>query len=171
MRIAMIVAVAKNGVIGREGDLPWRLSSDLKRFRKLTMDKPVIMGRKTFHSLPKPLDGRDSIILTRQNGPLSEQAEHIHYVTSIEAALSLAEKCAAERGAEEIMIIGGAEIYRSMLAKTQRIYMSKVDAESEGDAYFPEIEENEWDIIERRAVSAGPKDDYNYSLITYQRKA
>lgn len=113
MKVALVVAVARNGVIGRDGDLPWRLSSDLKLFRRITMDRPIIMGRRTWSSLKKkPLDGRDNIVVTRDHEFKAPGARVVH---TIEDALQIAREAAARRGVDEIMVIGGAEIYKAVL--------------------------------------------------------
>jgi dihydrofolate reductase len=159
--ISLIVAVAENGVIGRGGSLPWRISSDLKSFRRLTMGKPVIMGRKTFASLQRPLDGRDNIVVTRD--PFFK-AQGASAVSSLEEALTLARVLAATRGAEEIMIIGGADIFREALPYASRIYWTEVHAKPDGDTVFPPIEMSDWEEIAREDLPRGPKDEHAATL-------
>jgi dihydrofolate reductase len=164
--IAIIVAVAENGVIGRDGRLPWHISSDLKRFRALTMGKPVIMGRKTFQSLARPLDGRDNIVITRNPNFRSEGAT---FVPSFEAALALARERAQARGADEIMVIGGAEVYRAALPLADRIYLTRVRAAPAGDTFFPEPASAEWQMVSAEELARGPSDDYAATLFVLDR--
>lgn len=167
--IAMIVAVARNGVIGRDGDLPWRLSSDLKLFRRLTMGKPIVMGRRTWATLKrKPLDGRINIVVTRDRSFSAPGATVVHSVAS---ALEAARKSAAESGAGEIMIIGGAEIYRALLPVADRIYLTEVDASPPGDAMFPALETSHWREVAREAIESGPNDEHRAQLRVLERIA
>ncbi|HKZ97541.1 MAG TPA: dihydrofolate reductase [Hyphomicrobiaceae bacterium] len=159
--IALVVAVAENGVIGAKGGLPWRMPSDLKTFRRLTMGRPVVMGRKTWESLARPLDGRDNIVVTRDPGFTAEGAS---VVGSLSDALTLARVLAATRGADEIMVIGGADIFREVLPLADRIYWTEVHAKPEGDAHFPPIEISEWEEVSREALARSPKDDYAATL-------
>lgn len=166
--ISLIVAVAKNGVIGRDGDLPWRLSTDLKLFRRLTMGKPVVMGRKTWATLQrKPLDGRDNIVVTRDTGFAADGAI---VVGSIDAAIETALEAAAARGADEIMVIGGAEIYRATLPVADRIYLTEVAAEPDGDAHFPQLSSAEWRTVSEQSIDRGPKDEYAAVLKVLERR-
>ena len=162
-RIALVVAVSRNGVIGRAGGLPWHISSDLKRFKALTMGKPLIMGRKTWESLPKkPLPGRRNIVITRQANYWAEGA-----VVAADAAAALA--VAGE--VEEISIIGGADIFHLFLPQAQRIYLTEVDLEVEGDTYFPRIEPDQWLETAREAHARGPNDSAGFVLRVLDRKA
>lgn len=162
MLISIIVAAAENGVIGRGGQMPWRLSADLKRFRALTMGKPVIMGRKTFQSLPKALDGRDNIVVTRDAG---FSAAGAITAPSLEAALAIARDKAEARGINEIMVIGGAEIYRAALPFAGRIYLTRVHARPEGDAHFELPLGAGWREVRREDLSQGPAHEYRATLI------
>jgi dihydrofolate reductase len=167
-RIALVVAVAKNGVIGREGDLPWRQSSDLKLFRGLTMDKPIVMGRRTWETLrKKPLDGRDNIIVTRAHGFAAPGAIVVH---SIEDALGEARRCAEVRGADEIAVIGGAEIYRAVLPYADRLYWTEIHADPVGDTYFPALNTEEWNVAQREEIPQGDKDQYRARLVILERR-
>lgn len=167
--ISLIVAVARNGVIGRDGDLPWRLSTDLKLFRRLTMGKPVVMGRKTWATLQKkPLDGRDNIVVTRDPDFVAEGAI---LARSIEDGLEKARAAAVVRGADEIMIIGGAEIYRATLAVADRVYLTEVSAEPEGDAFFPALSGTEWRLVSEQAIERGPADQFDAVLKLLERRA
>lgn len=166
-RIALIVAVARNGVIGRDGDLPWRLSSDLKLFRRLTMGKPIIMGRRTWASLKKkPLDGRNNIVVTRDSGYSAAGAV---VVTSIDAAIAEARRAAAQSGAEEIMVIGGAEIYRATLPHADRLYWTEVDARPEGDTVFPALDAERWREVASEDIPRGPHDEFGARLLVLDR--
>lgn len=167
MRVSLIVAVAENGVIGADGQLPWRLSSDLKAFRRLTMGKPLIMGRKTFQSLKKPLDGRDTIVLSTD--PFLE-APGASVVSTFADALTLARTLALTRGADEIMVIGGAEVFRAALPHAGRIYWTAVDAAPEGDVFFPEIDLSQWTEVEREVLPRSEKDDVSATLRVLDRK-
>lgn len=166
MLISLIVAVAENGVIGKDGQLPWRLSSDLKTFRRLTMHKPLIMGRRTFQSIGKPLDGRDNIVVTRD--PFFSHPG-VSTTESVADAITLARVLALTSGADEIMVIGGAEIYASVLDRANRIYMTRVHASPEGDRIFPDLDLSNWTEVSREALPRGPKDEFASTLIVYER--
>ena len=165
-RLAFVVAVAENGVIGREGHLPWRLPSDLKRFRALTLGKPVIMGRKTYASIGKPLAGRDNIVVSRQP---NFQAPGITVVASIEEAIDLGRRLAARKGVEEVSIIGGAEIFHATLPLADRIYLTLVKAAPEGETRLSLPAEN-WRETAREPMRAGPADQYAADFIVLERK-
>ena len=154
--ISMVVAVSRNGVIGNEGGLPWRIPSDLRRFREITMGKPVIMGRKTWESLPRrPLPGRRNIVITRQPDYAAEGAE---IVRSAGAALAL---CAHD---PEVSVIGGGEIYALLWPLAHRLYLTEVDMEAEGDTHLPQVLEAEWTEQSREVHAAGPDDSAGYTL-------
>ena len=162
------VARARNGVIGRGGDLPWRLSSDLKLFRALTMGKPVIMGRKTWDSLPKkPLPGRLNIVLSR-DGTFEPQGAIV--CEQFEEAVSIAREQAAEDGEDEVCVIGGAALFALALPRAGRIYLTEVDAEVEGDTYLPPIDESGWLETRREAYPRGENDDYSFSFRVLERR-
>lgn len=167
MRISLIVAVAENGVIGAKGQLPWKLSADLKTFRRLTMGKPIIMGRKTFQSLKGPLDGRDNIVLTTD--PYFE-ADGISVVETFADAMTLARTLALTKGVDEIMVIGGAEVFRAALPHAGRIYWTEVHAKPNGDVMFPDVDLSEWAEVEREELPASPKDDVTATLRVLDRK-
>jgi dihydrofolate reductase len=164
--ISLIVAVAENGVIGANGGLPWRLSADLKTFRRLTLGKPVIMGRKTFQSLGKPLDGRDNIVLT--SDPFFEAAG-VSVVDNFADAITLARTLALTRGADEIMVIGGADVFRLALPHVSRIYWTVIHAKPEGDVRFPDIDLSQWTETDRQEIPAGEKDDVTATLRILER--
>ena len=164
LRVSFIVAVAENGVIGRGGALPWHVPSDLKTFRRLTMGKPVIMGRKTFDSIGKPLPGRDNIVVTRDaafSGPGVDRAD------GIDDALDIARHKAAERKVDEIMVIGGAQIFAAMLALADRIYLTRIHARPDGDVTFPEPEPRIWRVVSRKSIEPHPRDDASATLVTF----
>ncbi len=165
--IALVVAVAQNGVIGRDGTLPWRLSSDLKLFRRLTMGKPIVMGRRTWQSLPKkPLDGRDNIVVTRDQSFVAAGA---YVVADATEALTLGRRLAAERGTNEVAVIGGAALYDAVLEDAQRIYWTSVHGCPEGDTTFPEFDLSDWRVISEEPIARGPKDEFEASLKVLER--
>jgi dihydrofolate reductase len=159
--ISFVVAVARNGVIGREGGLPWHISSDLKRFKEITMGKPVIMGRKTWDSLPrKPLPGRRNIVITRQADFPAEGAE---VVATPEQALNL---CA---GSPEVAVIGGGEVYRLFWPMVDRLYLTEVDLEVEGDTHFPALDPAEWREVAREVHPRSERDSAAFTLRVLDR--
>ena len=165
-RIAFLVAVAENGVIGKDGKLPWHISSDLKFFRAVTMNKPIIMGRKTYASIGKPLDGRDNIVITRNN---DFSAEGVFVVPGVEEALELARQKAEKRGSDEISVIGGAQIFDLTLPVADVIYLTEVHAAPEGDVIFPALDKSDWNEVSRERHEAGPRDSADYSLVVLER--
>jgi dihydrofolate reductase len=167
IRIAFVVAAAENGIIGRNGQLPWRLPSDLKRFRKLTLGKPLVMGRKTYDSIGKPLDGRDNIVVTRQAG---FSPPGVHAVSSVEQALALGRELAAGRGVDEVMVIGGAEVYRMALPRAERLYLTLVHAEPEGDARFHAPNPQQWRETAREPMLQGLNDQFSAEFIVLDRQ-
>jgi dihydrofolate reductase len=166
MIISIVVAAAENGVIGCNGRLPWRQSSDLKRFRALTLGKPVIMGRKTFEGLPKALDGRDNIVVTRDPRWSADRAIP---APSLEAAIAMATEYAGRRGVDEIMVIGGADLYRAALPHADRIYLTRIHASPPGDAHFAGPDPASWREVSREALPRGPDDDHAATLCIYER--
>lgn len=165
-QIALVVAVAENNVIGWQGGLAWHQSSDLKFFRKVTMNKPLIMGRKTFESIGKPLDGRDNIVITRNTG---FKAAGILVAANLGDALELAQDKARERGAGEISVIGGAQIYELSLPQADRIYLSEIHSRPDGDTFFPELDKSQWRETSRERHAASPKDSADYSFVILER--
>ncbi|MGD9501791.1 MAG: dihydrofolate reductase [Methyloceanibacter sp.] len=164
--IALVVAMGENGAIGRGGDLPWRLSSDLRYFRKITMGKPVIMGRLTYMSLPRVLDGRLNVVLTR-NAAFEAKGAIMAY--NLEEALDVARKEAKRTGVDEIMVIGGADVFRAILPQAGRIYLTEVKAAPEADTWFPELDRGAWAEVSREDHAAGPKDDHAFSFVVLER--
>lgn len=160
MRIAAIAAMSENRVIGRHNKLPWHLPADLKHFKTITMDKPILMGRKTYDSIGRALPGRCNIVITRDP---SFQAPGCVVANSIECALEAASY------SEEIIIIGGALLYEHMLPRTQRIYMTIIHHEFEGDTFFPALNMMEWQEREREVHQADEENPYAYSFIILDR--
>ena len=167
MIVSLVVAIGENGVIGRDGGLPWRLSSDLKTFRRVTMGKPLIMGRKTFQSLKKPLDGRDNIVVSR-----NESFAHDGAIVErdFESALNRARICAEARGVGEVMVIGGTAVFNAALPYARFIYKTEVHASPEGDAVFPEIDWGEWHQEVRAPLPQGPRDEHAATFVLLERK-
>lgn len=166
--IVLVAAIAENGVIGRDGGMPWRLSSDLRRFRARTWGKPIVMGRKTFRSVGKPLPGRTNIVVSRDgnfSAPGVIVAPHLH------AALAVARGDALRRGAEAIVVIGGADIYAQTLPMADRLDVTLVKARPEGNVRFPPIDPQVWRETERSEQPAGPNDSADVAFITYERAA
>ncbi|QRM55909.1 dihydrofolate reductase [Sinorhizobium sp. BG8] len=165
-KIVLVVAVARNGIIGRDGDLPWRLPSDLKRFKRVTMGKPIVMGRKTFTSIGRPLPGRPNIVITRDP---SFAADGVSVARSLDEALEQAGRSAAELGVDEICIVGGGEIYRQVFAKADVIHVTEVDAEVEGDTRFPDIDTTRFSRVFEEPMERGEKDSHAMHFVTWKR--
>ena len=166
MKRSMIVAMAENRVIGINNNLPWYLPNDLKYFKQVTMGKPILMGRKTFESIGKPLPGRANIVITRNK---EWAADGIKIVHSLESAYQLAESIVEIDGQDEVMVIGGDQIYQSSLPSIDRISLTKVHAEVKGDAWFPELDWSEWKEVAREDFSAEGPNPYDYSFIVLDR--
>lgn len=165
--VALIVAIAENGIIGRNGGMPWRIPSDMRAFRRMTLGKPVIMGRKTFASLKKPLDGRDNIVLTRHRDFAPQGAIA---VDGVKQALKIAGDCAEARGANEIMVIGGADIYAAFMPHAQRIYLTRVHATPDGDVCFPKLDLGEWTETGRSYHPREERDEFDYTASVLDRR-
>ena len=160
-RVSLIVAMAKNRVIGLNNTLPWHLPADLKHFKELTMGHHIVMGRKTYESIGKPLPGRTSVVVTR-NPVYSVPGAVV--VNSLEAAIS---SCGDD---EEIFVIGGAELYRQAITLADRIYLTEIDANIDGDAYFPEFTHSEWDELAREKHSQQEPLPLEFHFVTYRHK-
>ena len=162
------IARARNGVIGRNGKLPWRLKSDMAIFRATTMGKPVIMGRKTWESLPKkPLVGRTNIVLSR-DGSFEPQGAVV--CEEFSEAVSIAREQAEEDGTSEICVIGGASLFELALAKARRLYLTDVDADVEGDVVLSPIDETRWTEVRSQRYEAGPDDEYAFTFRVLERR-
>lgn len=167
MKIALVWAMAQNRVIGRNNKLPWYLPEDLKYFKRITMGKPVIMGRKTFESIGKPLPGRSNIVVTRNP---DFAAEGTRAVESLEAARDVCESIAEIDGSTEAMVIGGAEIYEQALPLADKLYLTQVHAEVEGDTWFPDFDLGEWEETVREDFEAAGPNPYNYSFLVLEKR-
>ncbi len=167
LQIVFVVAVAENGVIGRDGAMPWHLRSDLKRFKTITLNRPVIMGRKTFASIGRPLPGRTNIVVTRDK---AFQAPGIVVATSLDAARDIARGDALRRFVTEIMVIGGAEIFGQWLQKADRLEITEVHDKPDGDTFLKPIAPAEWEEIARTGHPKGDNDTAAFSYVTYQRR-
>ena len=161
--LAMIVAVSKNGVIGHEGDLPWRLSADLKQFKKLTMGHHIIMGRKTFDSIGVLLPGRQTVIVTRQKDFQFEGAIIVH---SIETALEQA----SGQSDKQPFLVGGAEIYRLAMPHVTELFLTRVHVSIEGDTFLPEIDWQAWEQVENQRHPADDRNEFDFSFERWLRK-
>lgn len=167
-KISIVVAVASNGVIGRDGDLPWRLPTDLKRFKALTIGKPVIMGRKTWASIGRPLPGRANIVISRSADFSAEGAIVVH---SLCEALAVARREASHSGIDEVCVIGGGEIYRQAIAVADVLHVTKVRADVDGDARFPDIDPAIFDTVFEEDLPQGEKDSHAMRFVTYRRRS
>lgn len=165
--LVIVAAVARNGVIGNDNMLIWRLKSDMKHFRALTLGKPVLMGRKTYQSIGKPLPGRHTIVLTRDRG---FHAQGVAVAHSFDQMLSMAGQAMIGMGASEVMVAGGAEIYALAMPQTQRMEITEVALEPQGDAVFPAISPTEWREAKRQAHPAGPDDEAAFAFVSYLRR-
>ncbi len=163
MIVSAIAAMAKNRVIGKDNDIPWRLSSDLKYFKRKTLNHHVIMGRKSFQSIGRPLPNRTNIVVTRD--PFFIASDCL-VVRSVEEALELA----LDHGEEEAFLIGGGAIYEASLPYWDRLYLTLVDAEVEGDVYFPELDLRRWQLLSSETHAADEKNDYDFTFLVYERR-
>jgi dihydrofolate reductase len=167
MDISVVVAVARNDVIGRDGGLPWRLSTDLKRFKALTMGKPVVMGRVCYDSIGKPLPGRPNIVITR-NRDFAPQGVIVAH--SVEEGIAQAGTEAAKLGVDEVCVIGGGVVYRETMERATLLHVTHIETEIEGDTFFPPIDPAIWEPGPAEVVPAGERDDYPSRFVTYRRK-
>jgi dihydrofolate reductase len=166
MKIALIVAASQNHVIGLDNQLPWHLPEDLQYFKAVTMGKPILMGRKTYDSIGRPLPGRVNIVLTRDT---NWTAQGVEVVNNLDAAIAASEKACKAADVDELMIIGGEQIYRKFLPVANKLYLTKVEAEVEGDAYFPVIDSNQWrQVAEKIPEKVG---NYSYRFVVLERIA
>lgn len=166
--ISIVVAASENNVIGRDNDMPWKLSTDLKRFKALTLGKPVIMGRKTWESIGRPLPGRPNLVVTRD---AAFKADGATILGSLDAAIQLGCKLALELNVDEACIIGGGRIYEQALPLADRLHLTRVLATIDGDTFFPEIDSTIWKEISSEEVPAGEKDSHPTRYIRYDRQA
>jgi dihydrofolate reductase len=167
--LSAVVAIAENGVIGLDNRLPWRISSDLKHFKALTLGKPIIMGRKTFVSLGRVLPGRETIVVSRD--PIFAPPDGVFVVAGVEAALQLGDTRAKALGASEIILAGGAEIFAALIDRIDRLYVTFVALSPPGDAYFPAIDWSKWREVRREEHSPQKGDDSAFAFVEYVRTA
>ncbi|GBF58265.1 dihydrofolate reductase type 3 [Candidatus Phycosocius bacilliformis] len=167
IRLSIVVARAANHVIGQDQDLPWRLASDLKHFKAVTMGKPVIMGRKTWQSIGRALPGRPNLVVTRDTGFSAPGAS---VWTGLETAIAAAKAMAQLDGQPEVCVIGGGEIYAATLKSADRLYLTDVDACPKGSTLFPELDEGQWREVSRTPFIAGPKDDHDFVVRVLDRR-
>ena len=167
VNLAFIVAVAKNGVIGRDGSLPWRLPTDLRHFKALTMGKPILMGRRTWESIGRPLPGRETIVITRDP---DFSAEGTHVAHSTEAGLAVAEELAKRMGADTIMIVGGSDIFAALIDRADIIHLTEVDLAPDGDVLFPRLDAARWVEIACEAPPRAANDEANVRFLTFVRR-
>jgi len=165
--LSIVVAKSRNHVIGRDGDLPWRLSSDLKHFKRVTLGKPCLMGRVTWESLPFPLPGRPNLVLTRDEGYAAKGAEIFHDMYEM---IGRGYELAGQMNVDEVALIGGAQLYARLLPFCTKLYVSDVDAVIDGDAHFPIISPFDWTLSHEQHVEASDKDDYPFTIREYRRK-
>jgi len=165
--IAMIAGVARNDVIGADGGIPWKIPSDMGFFKRTTMGKPIVMGRKQYETVGRPLPGRSNIVVTRRAG---YQPEGVIVVHSLESALEKAQEIAASEGASEVMVIGGGDIYAQAMPLADRLYISHVDLAPEGDVRFPRIDPAVWTVIDEPGVPASDKDSASFRVRVYERR-
>ncbi len=165
--LILVVAMAENGVIGRDNRLLWRIKTDMARFRRLTMGKPMIMGRKTFESIGKPLPGRETIVLTR-DGEFS--AEGVHVAHTWEEAVAKGEELAGKAGADAVAVAGGAEIYALALPHVQTLFLTQVHTAPEGDAVFPSFDRSQFREVKREDHPKGPDDEHPFTFIDLERR-
>ena len=171
-QIALVVARGRNGAIGREGDLPWRLRSDLQRFKAITIGKPCLMGRKTWESLPlKPLPGRLNLVLTRDQSYEAEgMSKGALVCATLDEAIEIARETAEEDGVDEICVIGGTALFEAALPRARRLYITEVDAAPEGDVHFPALDEGAWREVSSEPHPAGEKDDHAFVFRVLERR-
>jgi len=163
MIVSSIVAVSKNGVIGKDNDIPWNLPKDMRYFKRTTMNRHIIMGRKNFEAMGNPLPKRTNIILTRDPFYVSSSCLVAH---SVEEGLSLA----FDNGEEEAFIIGGAEIYAASMPYWDKFYITEIDAHIEGDVFFPEVDYTEWNLVSQEEYKKDEKNPYDFIFKVYERK-
>jgi len=168
VRLSAIVALGRNGAIGTRNGLPWRLPGDLRHFRALTMGKPVLLGRKTYESIGRPLPGRHLVVVSRD--PAFAVPREVVLAADPDQAIARAEAVAAARGAEEIMLAGGAMMYRTLIEKVERLYVTEVDLAPEADAFFPPIDPALWRETSRLPQERGSADQAAFAFVTYERR-
>jgi dihydrofolate reductase len=167
VRIVIIAAVAENGVIGNGQAMPWHIPSDFGFFKRMTLGKPIVMGRKQFETVGKPLPGRTNIVVTRQE---NYQPEGVEVFGTVENAIERAMAIAQADGGDEVMVIGGGDLYAQLIGRADRLYVSHVDLSPVGDVYFPAIDPTEWVVVDLPEVEPNPKDETSYRVKVYERR-
>ena len=167
VKIALVAAVAENGVIGRNGDLPWRIPADLKYFKKVTLGKPIIMGRKTFESIGRPLPDRQNFVVSRD---AEFEAKGVTVCSDLDAAMEAAIDAARQAGVSEAAVIGGETLYRATLARADRLYLTRVRARPDGDTWFPEFDLAAWNECSREPAPEDARADYPCEFVVLERK-
>jgi dihydrofolate reductase len=165
--LVIVAAAARNGIIGAKGGLPWRLSSDLKRFKALTWGKPLVMGRKTFESIGRALPGRQTVVVTRDPAFAPSGVLVAH---DLDAGLDLAAERARAMGADEIIIGGGGEIYAQTIARASRLFITEIALDADGEARFPPIDPLQWRELSREMGERGPRDEADFAFVEYERR-
>jgi dihydrofolate reductase len=168
MKLSLIVAQSKNRVIGNKNELPWRLPKDLQYFKRVTLGKPIIMGRKTYESIGRPLPGRVNIVISSN---VSLVIAGVSVVSSLKQAIEAAKAACLEQGVDEMMVMGGAQVYQQALPLVDRLYITEVDAVIEGDAFFPEVDYSCYMQVEAEGHFADDNNPYNYQFVTYDRRS
>jgi dihydrofolate reductase len=167
MKVSLIVAMSQNRVIGRDNQMPWHLPDELQYFKRVTMGKPVLMGRNTFESIGRPLPGRPNIVITRN---ADYDADGISVVNTVEDALDLAEQLTDYDANAEAMVIGGAQIFATLFPRADMLYLTLVQAEIDGDVFFPEFPAEDWQLVSRDEHAANERNPYPYSVLVLERK-
>ena len=170
IRLSMIVAVATNGVIGNNNQLPWHLPKDLQYFKATTMGKPIIMGRNTYESIGRPLPGRMNIVVSQSYSRETPDVKSgaIELAVDVDQAVVMAKEQAALDGVDEVMVIGGAQIYNAIALDADRLYLTRVHSHVEGDTFF-NVKEDDWKEVSRQDFQACPKNPFNYSFLVLER--
>jgi dihydrofolate reductase len=168
--LTLVAAVARNGALGKDNAIPWRASSDLKRFREITWGRPLIMGRKTYQSIGKPLPGRETIVVSRDRGFSAQGAENLHVAHDFDESVRIADRLGRALHAAEIIVAGGAELYRLSLPRAEYLRLTLVDCEPEADAFFPAVDWSQWRELRRETPERGPKDEFGLEYVDYRRK-
>jgi dihydrofolate reductase len=171
--LSMIVATAENNIIGKDNDMPWQLPADLAYFKKVTLGKPIIMGRKTYESIGRPLPGRRNIVISRDERytPQGKGAEAVDTVTSVEKAIALVDGSGGGVAVEEIMVIGGGAIYKHCLPVAQKLYITHIKADIKGDVMFPNYDDGSWEKVSSELRDADEKNVHQLDFCVYERKA
>jgi dihydrofolate reductase len=168
--LTLVAAIARNGALGKNNAIPWRAPSDLKRFREITWGRPLIMGRKTYQSIGKPLPGRETLVVTRDPDFLAgERPDHLHVASDFDSAMARASVLAKSMHAAEVILAGGAELYRLGLPRASYLRLTRVDCAPEADAFFPEVDWEQWRETWRESPARGPKDEVALEYVDYQR--